>query len=185
MADVQELAKELFIDRRTVLVLINECVNEGLFLKLERKEKNGPFILTEEMKKILCQKWDEKEKTADYSLLAMELFLTPKSLRKMIWRMVSAGLMPPPKRVGKGLILTSCQKELIREYYRWIREPAPTTRLARELGASQNWVIAEIKRLVRKGKFPVPEKTQRGSIIEFLLSPEIEEAIRENFQRKG
>lgn len=184
MGDVQDLAKELCVHPDSVLLLIQECVREGLFPKPERKGKNGPFILTEEMKEILRQKWQEKEETADYRQLAMNLFLASDSLRKAIWRMVKAGTMPPPKRVGKGLFLTPSQINTIREYYRWIREPAPTTRLARELGASPDWVIAEIKRLVRKGKFPMPEKTQRGSIIEFLLSPEIEEAIRESFKRK-
>lgn len=184
MADVQDLAKELCVDYRTVLLLIQKCAREGLFSQPEKKEKNGPFILTEEMKEILHQKWQEKEATAYHQVIARELYLEPNSLRKMIWRMVKAGMMPPPKRVGKGLFLTPSQIETIREYYRWIREPAPTTRLARELGASQDWVIAKIKQLVKKGKFPMPEKRQRGHVLEFVLSPKIEEAIRENFQRK-
>lgn len=185
MGDIQDLARELCVHPNSVLLLIQQCVREGLFPKPERKEKNGPFILTEKMKKILRQRWQEKEATADYRLLANELYLKPESLRPMIWRMVRAGLMPPPKRVEKkGLLLTACQKEIIREYYRWIREPAPTTRLAREIGADTNWVTDEIRRLVKKGKFPMPEKRQRGHVLEFILSPEIEEAIRENFQRK-
>lgn len=184
MADVQDLAKELCVHPNSVLLLIQKCAREGLFPKPERKEKNGPFVLTEEMKEILRQKWDEKERTADYRLLARELFLSPDGLEKMIWRMVKKGLMPSPKKVGKGLVLTFSQKQKIREYYRWIGEPAPTTRLARELGVSQDWVIDEIKRLVEKGKFPQPPKRQRGHVLEFVLSPEMEEAIKESFNHK-
>ena len=184
MADVQDFAEELCVHPNSVLLLIQECVKVGLFPQPKRNGKNYAFVLTEEMKEILRQKWDEKEKTADYRLLARELFLAPQSLRRMIRSLIKKGLMPPPKKVGKGLLLTSFQKEIIREYYRWIRGPAPTTRLAGELGRSQDWVIAKINRLVKKGRFPLPEKRQRGSVLEFVLSPEMEEAIRKSFKSR-
>jgi len=191
MTDVQELADELNIPERTVHRLIQRCIKEGFIDPPEKaildkgKGDRITLILPDETRRILrIAKARRENEISDVELLAKVLFLSRDALRKTIKELVGEEKMPPPKMIRNRIVLTISQRMVILQYYEWIREPSPVTKLAKELKVAPLKVRKEICQLVPNDGLSMPEKRRRGSSTELVLSKEMKKAIRESFNQE-